>query len=80
MRTERYRPTRYDKASAKGSTYQLPSKGRYELYDYAADPGENVNIAADPKHRELLEKLIAQMDSGWKAAAKSNRKASTNKK
>ena len=48
MRTERYRPTRYDKASAKGSTYQLPSKGRYELYDYAADPGENVNIAADP--------------------------------
>ena len=48
--------------------YQLPGTGRYEIYDYKTDPDGNVNIAADPKNKDLLAKLIAMMDVGWKAA------------
>ena len=68
MRTERYRLTRYDKAAPKGSRTQLPSTGRYELYDYKTDPAGKENLAVDPKNRELLNKLVAQMNAGWKAA------------
>ncbi len=68
MRTDRYRLTRYNKAVPKGSTSQLPSTGRYELYDYQTDPAGNENLAVDPKNKELLDSLIAQMDAGWKAA------------
>jgi arylsulfatase A-like enzyme len=68
MRTERYRLTRYGKPMPKGGRYQLPGTGVYELYDYKTDPQGNVNIAADPKNKALLDKLIAQMDAGWKAA------------
>ncbi len=68
MRTARYRLTRYNKARPKGSRYQLPSAGRHELYDYAADPAADKNLALDPKHKKLLTRLIAQMDAGWQAA------------
>jgi len=68
MRTDRYRLTRYAKAAPKGSRTQLPGKGRYELYDYQADPPGGRNLAADPKNTALLRKLIAQMKAGWKAA------------
>lgn len=68
MRTERYRLTAYGKAMPKGGRYQLPGTGRYEIYDYKTDPDGNVNIAADPKNKDLLAKLIAMMDVGWKAA------------
>ncbi len=68
MRTARYRLTRYNKAMPKGSRYQLPTTGRYELYDYAADPAGDKNLAVDPRHKKLLTRLIAQMDAGWKAA------------
>lgn len=68
MRTDRYRLTRYDKPAPKGSLYQLPGSGRYELYDYKADPNGNVNLAGDPKHKALLKRLIGMMDAGWKAA------------
>ncbi len=68
MRTERYRLTAYGKVMPKGGRYQLPGTGRYEIYDYKTDPDGNVNIAADPKNKDLLAKLIAMMDVGWKAA------------
>jgi len=68
MRTQRYRLTRYDKPAPKGSIWQLPGTGRYELYDYKTDPDGNVNIATDPKNKALLDELIAMMDAGWKAA------------
>ena len=68
MRTDRYRLTRYNKAAPKGSRTQLPGKGRYELYDYATDPAGGENLALDPKHKKLLNELIAQMNAGWKAA------------
>ena len=70
MRTDRYRLTRYNKPAPKGNRNQLPSTGRYELYDYKTVPAGNKNIAVDPKNRELLNKLIAQMNAGWKAAIK----------
>jgi iduronate 2-sulfatase len=68
MRTDRYRLTVYDKAKPKGSAYQLPSQSHIELYDYKTDPAGNDNIAADPKNKELLDKLISQMKAGFKAA------------
>jgi len=68
MRTARYRLTSYNKPMPKGSIYQLPGTGRYELYDYETDPAGNVNIAAEPKNKALLDELIAMMDAGWKAA------------
>jgi len=68
MRTDRYRLTVYDKAMPKGNTYQLPSRGRYELYDYQTDPAGNENIALNPKNKELLDELIERMNAGWKAA------------
>ena len=68
MRTARYRLTRYDEPAAKGTPVQLPSTGRYELYDYEADPAAEQNLAADSKNKDLLEKLISQMEVGWRAA------------
>lgn len=68
MRTDRYRLTVYDKAKPKGSWFQLPSQNRIELYDYKTDPAGNKNIVADPKNKELLDKLISQMKAGFKAA------------
>jgi arylsulfatase A-like enzyme len=68
MRTKRYRLTMYGKPMPKGGRYQLPCKGRYEIYDYETDPAGGVNIAADPKNKALLDKLTAMMDAGWKGA------------
>ena len=68
MRTDRYRLTVYNKALPKGNMHQLPSQGRYELYDYKTDPAGNVNIAVDPENKELLDTLTAQMNAGFKAA------------
>jgi iduronate 2-sulfatase len=39
-----------------------------ELYDHAADPGEDVNIAGDPAHGDLVAALSAELAAGWKAA------------
>jgi iduronate 2-sulfatase len=39
-----------------------------ELYDHAADPGEDVNIAGDPANRDLVDSLSAQLAAGWRAA------------
>ncbi len=56
------------KAMPGGSKTQLPSKGRYELYDYAVTPPAAENLAVNPKNKSLLNELIAQMNAGWKAA------------
>ena len=37
--------------------YFNPTKPVEELYDYTADPHNIKNLAADPKHRETLEKM-----------------------
>jgi iduronate 2-sulfatase len=39
-----------------------------ELYDHATDPGENVNLAAQPEFQPLVKQLSAQLAAGWKAA------------
>ena len=35
-----------------------------ELYDYAIDPGETTNLAAQPKHAEFTERLSRQLRKG----------------
>jgi len=35
-----------------------------ELYDYAIDPGETANLAAQPKHAEFAERLSRQLRKG----------------
>jgi N-sulfoglucosamine sulfohydrolase len=37
--------------------FMLPSKPAEELYDTDADPHEVTNLAADPRHRETLERM-----------------------
>ena len=39
-----------------------------ELYDNAADPDENVNVAVQPENAALLVRLAEQLKSGWRAA------------
>lgn len=39
-----------------------------ELYDHRADPGETVNLAADPAHAANVARLEAQLAAGWRAA------------
>jgi iduronate 2-sulfatase len=60
MRTPRYRYTEWLR------------EGRLviarELYDHLSDPRENVNISDRPEHKELVAKLSAQLQGGWRAA------------
>ena len=72
MRTLRYRLTVYEEPKPKGSSFQLPGKGTYEIYDYETDPDGNVNIATEPKNEALLEELMQQMNASWKAARPGN--------
>lgn len=59
IRTKRYRYTQWSKGTE--------VKAR-ELYDHAVDPGENRNIANDPKNRTLVHQLQDQLQRGWKKA------------
>jgi len=61
IRTRRYRYTQW-RRNSDGKTV-----GR-ELYDHLTDPGENTNIAADPRHEVLVRRLEMQLQAGWKAA------------
>ncbi len=55
MRTDRYRFTLWQKRQKDHETVAV------ELYDHRLDPGENVNIAADPANAALVETLTAQL-------------------
>jgi iduronate 2-sulfatase len=61
MRTDRYRYVEWIDRGTKAV------KGR-ELYDHQKDPDENVNVANDPKKKELVAKLSKQLGEGWRAA------------
>ena len=67
LRTERYRLTRYEQAPVAGDSLHLPNTGRFELFDHASDPQENVNIAKRPENEALLRSLDEMLDAGWQA-------------
>jgi arylsulfatase A-like enzyme len=60
MRTDRYRLTRWVNKQNHEDVQAV------ELYDEQTDPQENVNLAADPAHAELVKQLTAQAVAGWK--------------
>jgi arylsulfatase A-like enzyme len=61
LRTDRYRYTEWY------SKDRAPVVAR-ELYDHHQDPGETINLAAQPGHEQLIESLGARLRAGWKAA------------
>ena len=61
IRTERFRFIRWqDRKTGKVVAT--------ELYDHEKDPDENVSIAGAGDNAELVRKLSAKLDAGWKAA------------
>jgi iduronate 2-sulfatase len=60
MRTDRYRFTRWQ--ARDGAAVAT------ELYDHQSDPAENVNLAADPKHKGTVEELEVLFKKGWRGA------------
>jgi arylsulfatase A-like enzyme len=54
IRTDRYRYTDWG--------------GEAELYDYATDPDEKVNLAADPEHAPRVRELSGRLKAGWRSA------------
>jgi arylsulfatase A-like enzyme len=62
MRTERYRLTRWVNRADHTKVAAV------ELYDHQTDPQENTNVANDPAHKALVEKLTAQWLAGWQGA------------
>jgi arylsulfatase A-like enzyme len=62
IRTDRYRFTRWTPTN---KANQIAGR---ELYDHQSDPAENVNIAGRPEHEELVKRLSAQLEAGWRAA------------
>ena len=61
LRTDRYRFTRW---SGRGGNV-----AGLELYDHAADPGENINIADTPGAGDAVRRLTAMLDAGYEAAS-----------
>jgi len=61
MRTDRYRFTEWKDQIDKRLV-------AVELYDHETDPQENINIAEDPEHKELVRQLSSRLAAGWKAA------------
>lgn len=59
MRTDRYRFTEWTKPSG-------PPVG-VELYDHYEDPGENVNVADRPEHKDLVARLSQQLHAATNA-------------
>ena len=62
LRSDRYRIVEWSDSRKK-----LPTK--LELYDHHSDPGENINIAANPENKKLVQKLLAQMKTPSRAVA-----------
>jgi len=61
IRTERYRYVEWHNWASK-------ALAAVELYDHQNDPGEDVNIAGDPKNKQILKELAAALKAGWRAA------------
>jgi arylsulfatase A-like enzyme len=61
IRTDRYRYTEW----RNDLTGEIMAR---ELYDLKEDPHETKNLAGDQTHSQLVSRLSAQMDKGWKAA------------
>ncbi|MBT3376205.1 MAG: sulfatase [Lentisphaerae bacterium] len=67
LRTDRYRFTRYSKATPDGDRQHLPGSGTFELFDLQSDPGENINVAEHPDFVEVVEEMDRLLTSGWRA-------------
>lgn len=61
MRTDRWRFVEWTKAG------QEPV---HELYDHQSDPGENENVAGDPRHAALIRELSAKLGERFPMAAR----------
>jgi len=62
MRTERYRFTVWHPVGRPEDVLGV------ELYDHAADPEENENVAGRAEHAGLVRELADQLRQGWRAA------------
>jgi hypothetical protein len=60
MRTPRYRLTEWLGADGESVAF--------ELYDHQEDPGEDVNLANQPDHRELVARLTRKLHAGSQSA------------
>jgi iduronate 2-sulfatase len=56
VRTDRYRFTLWERPAETVGV---------ELYDYQNDPQGNVNLAASPENKKLVQKLIRMHRSEW---------------
>lgn len=65
IRTRRYRYTQW-RRNSDGKTVAR------ELYDHFTDPRENTNIAGAPKNKDLVRRLAAELEGGWKASVPGN--------
>lgn len=59
IRTDRYRYTEWAKPGVQPVGV--------ELYDHQQDPDENVNLARQPEHKELVARLSNQLHARWHA-------------
>ena len=62
MRTDRYRFSLWHVTDQPDDILGL------ELYDHKVDPAENVNLASDPAHADLVHRLRNQFHAGWRHA------------
>ncbi|MFJ4408500.1 sulfatase-like hydrolase/transferase [Streptomyces sp. NPDC088910] len=59
---DEYGPVRMIRTAEWKYVHRYPH-GPHELYDLAADPGERVNLVADPAHRERVGDLRRRLDA-----------------
>ncbi len=67
LRTDRYRFTRYAKATPEGDLRHLPNAGTCELFDLHSDPRENTNVARHPAYFVVVAEMNRLLTSGWRA-------------
>ncbi len=64
FRPDRYRCTEWAKLGE-------PPVG-VELYDHKEYPDENVNLAGQPEHKDLIAELSKRLHAGWRARRSSH--------